>query len=165
MRTLWTGHSSATGLTPATHPARTDPRLASVPLLTDTQPTTLNQSAVHPWLQPPPVKAALVLVKAGTSSLSQNKTIFFATLNSCPFESIRGSATKAKPEISGSISGRSASTIYINDFRTPVRFCRRVRIVLVLVLRPRPRFPLRRHGCPALCLFEFIRGSRFRNQN
>ena len=73
--TLWTGHSSSPGLAPGSHPARTDPRLASAPLLTESlssQPT----SAVRPWLRPPAVKAASKLVKAGTSSLSQNKNIF-----------------------------------------------------------------------------------------
>jgi hypothetical protein len=49
---------------------------------------------VNPWLRSTSVKAALKLVKAGTSSLSQNKNIFFASLNSCPFEFIRGCQPK-----------------------------------------------------------------------
>ena len=58
--TLWTGQSRTNGLAPATHP-----RLTGVEVLRARAPQ-------------PPVKAASKLVKAGTSSLSQNKNIFLA---------------------------------------------------------------------------------------
>ena len=76
-------------------------------------------------------RATYWLVKAGTSSLSQNKNIFFASLNSwrnkpllpllppVPASQNRKFPDKNTP---GSFSGHSASGTYINHFRTPVRF-------------------------------------------
>jgi len=90
--TLWTGQSRTNGLAPATHP-----RLTGVEVLRARAPQ-------------PPVKAASKLVKAGTSSLSQNKNIFLASLN-WRMRSLRGFS---------SASANSATPVHSSDFRSAV---------------------------------------------